>query len=133
MPGCEKNNPRRAPEIGRQLAAIHRFWNLLDLSSTIRRLKHGSWPLQVTSLFKAQPKNKTGLWTDWPLGRCCCHCRRGARPAVPLVIWSFSFRWYFPDSLPSELSLRAWKYVFSDASGVPRAMVNSLLVATAVL
>jgi putative spermidine/putrescine transport system permease protein len=53
-------------------------------------------------------------------------------PLLPLAIWSFSFRWYFPDLLPSELSMRAWKYVFSDASGVPRAMVNSILVAITV-
>lgn len=53
-------------------------------------------------------------------------------PLVPLAIWSFSFRWYFPNLLPAELSMRAWKYVFSDASGVPRATVNSVVVAISV-
>lgn len=45
-------------------------------------------------------------------------------PMLPLAIWSFSFRWYFPDILPSSLSLRAWKYVFSEASKAPQAVVR---------
>lgn len=50
-------------------------------------------------------------------------------PLIPLAIWSFSHRWYFPNLIPSEGSMRAWTYVFSDASGVPKAFLNSFLVA----
>jgi putative spermidine/putrescine transport system permease protein len=50
-------------------------------------------------------------------------------PLVPLVIWSFAFRWYFPSLLPTEWSMRAWKYVFDSASGAPEAFVNSLVIA----
>jgi putative spermidine/putrescine transport system permease protein len=54
-------------------------------------------------------------------------------PIVPLVLWSFSFRWRFPDLLPSSLSMRAWKYVFSGVSKAPQAFAQGAqisLVAT---
>jgi putative spermidine/putrescine transport system permease protein len=38
-----------------------------------------------------------------------------ALPFVPLVIWSFSERWFFPDLLPARFGLRAWTYVFDTA------------------
>lgn len=53
-------------------------------------------------------------------------------PLVPLIIWSVAHRWFFPAVLPPEWSWRAWRYVFSPASQVGQAMVNSLVVATAV-
>jgi putative spermidine/putrescine transport system permease protein len=53
-------------------------------------------------------------------------------PLVPLVIWSFAHRWFFPDLLPGEWSWRAWAYLASPASQVGKAMVNSLTVALAV-
>lgn len=53
-------------------------------------------------------------------------------PLVPLLIWSFSFRWYFPALLPTEWSLRAWAYVFSPGSQVFRALVYSSVVGLAV-
>ena len=34
-------------------------------------------------------------------------------PMVPLFIWSISFRWFYPDILPSEYSARAWEQVIS--------------------
>jgi len=37
-------------------------------------------------------------------------------PFVPLMVWSFSHRWYFPDLVPTQWSLRAWRYVFSPGS-----------------
>lgn len=49
-------------------------------------------------------------------------------PMVPLLIWSFSFRWYFPQVLPSEYSLRAWRYVFSPISGVLESLWNTILI-----
>lgn len=53
-------------------------------------------------------------------------------PFIPLLIWSFSFRWFFPDIIPSELSLRAWTYAFTPQARVLPAFLNSFYVATAV-
>ncbi|MEJ2750649.1 MAG: ABC transporter permease, partial [Anaerolineae bacterium] len=53
-------------------------------------------------------------------------------PLIPLLIWSFAHRWFFPAALPTEWSWRAWKYVFSDGSQVARALLNSTVVALAV-
>ncbi len=53
-------------------------------------------------------------------------------PLVPLVIWSFAHRWFFPAVLPTEWSLRAWSYVFSGGSQVTTALGNSTAVALAV-
>ena len=53
-------------------------------------------------------------------------------PLAPLLIWSVSFRWFFPDVLPAAWSLRAWRYVFAPTSQVLAAIGYSLLVATAV-
>ena len=49
-------------------------------------------------------------------------------PMVPLLIWSFSFRWFFPDILPAEFSLRAWSYVLSPTSGVLRSLWDTILI-----
>lgn len=53
-------------------------------------------------------------------------------PFVPLVIWSFSHRWYFPALLPTEWSLRAWNYLFLPQSRVLRALGDSLMVGLSV-
>ena len=53
-------------------------------------------------------------------------------PLIPLLIWSFAHRWFFPAVLPTEWSLRAWSYVFSDSSQVAAALGNSTAVALAV-
>ena len=53
-------------------------------------------------------------------------------PLLPLTIWSFAHRWYFPAVLPTEWSWRAWTYVFSGSSQVDRALWNSTVVALAV-
>jgi len=50
-------------------------------------------------------------------------------PLVVQVIWSFAFRWYFPDLLPSEWGLNAWRYVFSENSNVGEGLLNSLGIA----
>ena len=50
-------------------------------------------------------------------------------PFIPMLIWSFSFRWTFPDLLPETWSLRAWEYVGSSSSQVLPAMIDSLLIA----
>ncbi|MFP4535287.1 MAG: hypothetical protein ACLFNP_06165, partial [Spirochaetaceae bacterium] len=49
-------------------------------------------------------------------------------PLFPLFVWSVSHGWWFPNTLPSELSGRAWGYVFSLDSGVAAAIGNTLLV-----
>ncbi|MES2142773.1 MAG: ABC transporter permease subunit [Pseudomonadota bacterium] len=39
-------------------------------------------------------------------------------PLVPLLIWSVARGWRYPDILPAEFSVAAWKFAVSDASGV---------------
>ncbi len=36
-------------------------------------------------------------------------------PFLPLVLWSISEKWFFPDLLPQAFGLRAWGYVFGTA------------------
>jgi putative spermidine/putrescine transport system permease protein len=50
-------------------------------------------------------------------------------PFIPMLIWSFSFRWTIPDLLPETWSFRAWEYVGSRSSQVVPAIVDSLLIA----
>jgi len=50
-------------------------------------------------------------------------------PIVPLLTWSVSHSWFFPQILPSELSGRAWAYIGSPLSKVLSASANSLLIA----
>jgi putative spermidine/putrescine transport system permease protein len=50
-------------------------------------------------------------------------------PLIPQIIWSFAFRWYFPDLLPGEWGWKAWSYTFSSASRVGEGFLNSLLIA----
>jgi putative spermidine/putrescine transport system permease protein len=52
-------------------------------------------------------------------------------PLVPILIWSFAYRWYFPDVLPAEWSLRAWRYLFSGTSQVGRGAAQGLIIALA--
>lgn len=49
-------------------------------------------------------------------------------PLLPLLVWSVSHGWWFPELLPESLSGRAWQYVFSRGSGVFEALGNSLLI-----
>lgn len=53
-------------------------------------------------------------------------------PLLPLLLWAFSRQWLFPELFPAGYSLRAWAYLFSPASQLGRAFVNSLMVAGAV-
>ncbi len=53
-------------------------------------------------------------------------------PIIPQIVWSFAFRWYFPDLLPSEWSLDSWQYVFSESSRVMEGLLNSVLIALTV-
>lgn len=49
-------------------------------------------------------------------------------PIIPQLIWSFAFRWFFPDLLPSVWSLDPWRYVFTDSSRVGEGLWNSLII-----
>jgi putative spermidine/putrescine transport system permease protein len=53
-------------------------------------------------------------------------------PMIPLLIWSISFRWFFPDLLPSQLSGRAWEYVFSPTADVFPALIDTTIIALSV-
>lgn len=52
-------------------------------------------------------------------------------PLVPLAIWSFANGWRFPDLLPDEWSLKAWRHAFSGSSGVLQGLGQSTLIALA--
>ena len=51
-------------------------------------------------------------------------------PLIPIILWSFSFRWTYPNLLP-EWSTRAWDYVLGQHSIVD-AMVTSLILSSIV-
>jgi len=42
-------------------------------------------------------------------------------PLIPIIPWSFSQRWYWPQLIPKEWTLDAWRYVLSPASKVGSA------------
>ena len=50
-------------------------------------------------------------------------------PMVPLFIWSISFRWFYPNILPSEYSARAWEQVISPTNNVIGAAWQTTLIA----
>ena len=53
-------------------------------------------------------------------------------PLLPLFLWSFAQRWFFPYLLPPAWSLRAWQYLAAPTSQLWPAFVNSSLVALTV-
>lgn len=53
-------------------------------------------------------------------------------PFVPLVLWSFSAGWRWPDLWPETFALRAWEYVLSPTAGTGSGWVTSLQIAFAV-
>jgi putative spermidine/putrescine transport system permease protein len=54
-------------------------------------------------------------------------------PFLPLALWAFSQRWFYPQLLPEQWGLRAWRYVLGTAGPQMReALVQSVLVAAAV-
>lgn len=53
-------------------------------------------------------------------------------PVVPILIWSFADGWHFPDLLPSNWSLRGWRYIAEPYSRAAPALLNSLIIATVV-
>ena len=49
-------------------------------------------------------------------------------PLTVLIIWSFAFRWTFPDVLPEEWGLDAWSYTVSATSRVSEGVWNSIVI-----
>jgi putative spermidine/putrescine transport system permease protein len=52
-------------------------------------------------------------------------------PLVPLAVWSFAQGWRFPDLVPQDWSLKAWRHALSPQSGVLAAAWTSTKVALA--
>jgi putative spermidine/putrescine transport system permease protein len=53
-------------------------------------------------------------------------------PLLAFFVNAFSFRWFYPQLIPNELSLDAWESIFSSRSRVPEAMFNSIVIALGV-
>ncbi len=53
-------------------------------------------------------------------------------PLLAFLFNAFSFRWFYPQLFPNELSLRAWESTFSANSKVPEALLNSTILAVGV-
>jgi len=53
-------------------------------------------------------------------------------PFVGFAFNALSFRWFFPQLVPIEWSLRAWRRIISSTSDVPRALVTSVGIALSV-
>lgn len=49
-------------------------------------------------------------------------------PIAVLLVWSFAFRWSFPDVIPEQWGLDAWSYTFGTSSQVGEGLWNSLVV-----
>ncbi|WP_186576959.1 ABC transporter permease [Aquibacillus kalidii] len=55
-----------------------------------------------------------------------------AIPLIPLVIFSFSYGWKWPDLFPDQISLDAWAYVFDFGSKTWNSIMTSLKIAVTV-
>ena len=53
-------------------------------------------------------------------------------PLIAFLFNAFSFRWFYPQLFPNELSMRAWESVFAPNSKVPEALLNSTILAVGV-
>lgn len=53
-------------------------------------------------------------------------------PLVPLLIWSFARGWRFPNLLPQEISLQAWRSAAQPSLGVVQALETTVLIAVVV-
>ncbi len=53
-------------------------------------------------------------------------------PLIAFFFNAFSFRWFYPQLFPNELSLRAWESIFSTNSKVSVALLNSTILAVGV-
>src|SRR4029077_18886585 len=53
-------------------------------------------------------------------------------PMLPVIVWSFSATWFFPDLLPTRVDLRSWEYVLSEDARISPAFMTSLVIASVV-
>ncbi len=53
-------------------------------------------------------------------------------PLLAFFFNAFSFRWFYPQLFPRELSLRAWESIVASNSRVPEALLNSAILAVGV-
>ena len=53
-------------------------------------------------------------------------------PLIAFFFNAFAFRWFYPQLIPNELTLRAWESIFSSNSKVPEALINSGVIAAGV-
>ena len=53
-------------------------------------------------------------------------------PLLAFLFNAFSFRWFYPQLFPDELSLRAWESTFAANSKVPEALLTSTILAVGV-
>ncbi len=53
-------------------------------------------------------------------------------PLAAFLINAFAFRWFYPQLVPNEFSLRAWTSIFAANSKVPEALFNSAVIAVGV-
>jgi|WetSurMetagenome_2_1015567.scaffolds.fasta_scaffold34023_2 putative spermidine/putrescine transport system permease protein len=49
-------------------------------------------------------------------------------PFLPVLIWSFTQKWFWPDLLPEKWGVRSWTYVFSSHSQVGSAILTTLIL-----
>jgi len=45
-------------------------------------------------------------------------------PLVPIFVWAFSERWFFPELLPPKLTFKAWEYLAEPGSKTVKAAVT---------
>ncbi len=53
-------------------------------------------------------------------------------PLLAFLFNAFSFRWFYPQLFPDELSMRAWESTFAANSKVPEALLTSTILAVGV-
>ncbi len=53
-------------------------------------------------------------------------------PLIAFLFNAFSFRWFYPQLFPNELSLRAWASIVAPNSKVPEALLTSTILAVSV-
>ena len=53
-------------------------------------------------------------------------------PLIAFLFNAFSFRWFYPQLFPAELSMRAWESIIASNSKVPEALLTSTILAVGV-
>ena len=53
-------------------------------------------------------------------------------PLLAFLFNAFSFRWFYPQLFPNELTMRAWESTFAANSKVPEALLTSTILAVGV-